>query len=90
MSTLILPWNDGSGQSLEITFSGKGNDTIKLSSPRNNTGNNRSLNLTVSMIGYSQVSKTVVVTQVAGEEFFVTEGQFIDKNKEDFLVSKSL
>lgn len=90
MSTLTLPWNDGSGQSLEVTFSGRGNDTIKLNSPRNSTGNNRSLSLTVSMIGHSQVIQTVVVTQVAGEEFFVTEGQFVDSNNEDFLVSKSL
>jgi len=80
MSTITLPWNDGSGQSLEVTFSGTGNGTISLSSPGNSTGVTRTLTLTVSVVGNSSVACTVTVTQRSGDRFLVVNGSPLRTN----------
>lgn len=91
MSVVTLPWNDGSGQSLEVTFSGHGNGTISLVSPRNRTGVTRTLVLTVSAVGDSDLSYKVTVTQRAGDRFITVDGQqFITSDDKEFLVTDPL
>jgi len=87
MSTVTLPWNDGSGQSLEVTFSGTGNGTISLVSPRNSTGITRTLTLTVSVVGDSSISHTVTVTQKSGDRFITFGGAPLStSDNKEFLV----
>lgn len=60
MATKQIPWNDGSGQSLTVVYSGVGSDIVSISSPANpgTTPRNKTLTFTAgTLTAYLQVTQ---------------------------------
>lgn len=64
MATISIAWNDGSGDYITLTYTGRGNGTITASSPANN-GAARSKVITIETTQGGLVTQNVTVTQPA-------------------------
>lgn len=65
--TRTFEWGDDTGDSLTITYSAtSGNQTIQITSDKNNTVSLRTMTITFTTNGNEPISKVLIITQQPG------------------------
>lgn len=84
MTTLTIPWDDGSGESFEISYErGVLNDTLHASTPPNTSGKYRCKRIEFWRTdGDQEFLDYVIVSQLSENDY---DGEFADTAEEDYV-----
>ena len=84
MATKSIPWTTGSGD-ITLTYTGSGNGTIAVDSDMNNLDVSRSQQVTVETTKGGTVSQALTITQAAGPNFRLSNGDAFAPADYDYM-----
>lgn len=84
MATKVIPWTTGTGN-ITLTYTGQGNGTIVVQSDDNNLDVSRSQSITVETTKGGTVSKFLTITQAAGPNFRLSNGDAFAPADYDYM-----
>jgi len=84
MATKTIAWNEGSGN-ITVTYTGSGDGTIAVESDENNLDVSRSQQVTVETTKGGTVSQSLTITQAAGPNFRLSNGDAFAPADYDYM-----